>query len=202
VPQERIRVFYFGTDKTTPSLEFPKPTFSPKEFRTVRQALEGLPSPPMDHTPCTGDLLHRRTRLSAKNLRRLGLIPPGGGFENLPVELRADCHKIGAKKIGHRYVYGRLDPARPAGTITARFDSFTRGKFAHPFENRNITLREGARLQTFPDEFKFVGTQEQIASLIGNAVPPLLAEIIGRAIRIHLSGRENTKQLKIEQCLG
>ncbi len=102
-------------------------------------------------------------------------------MENLPVHLRVDCHKAGAEKIGHRYVYGRLAADRPAGTITARFDSFTRGKFAHPLQDRNITLREGARLQTFPDGFGFKGNQEDIACQIGNAVPPVLAEALARA---------------------
>lgn len=108
-------------------------------------------------------------------------------MEDLPVDLRVNCHKNGADRIGHRYVYGRLAPERPAGTITARFDSFTRGKFGHPKDPRNITLREGARLQSFPDEFRFVGTQEEIAAQIGNAVPPLLAESLARAAAQSLS---------------
>ena len=106
----------------------------------------------------------------------------------LPARLRVNAHRNGADRIGHRYVYGRLSYDKPASTITARFDSFTRGKFAHPTENRNITLREGARLQTFPDDFIFEGTQEQIAALIGNAVPPLLAETICREMARHLAG--------------
>jgi DNA (cytosine-5)-methyltransferase 1 len=133
------------------------------------------------------DPLHFRTNLSELNLERLRHIPPGGGFEDLPVELRVNCHKNGASKIGHRYVYGRLAPDRPAGTITARFDSFTRGKFAHPLEDRNITLREGARLQTFPDTFRFSGTQEEIAAQVGNAIPPLLATTIARAMSSYLT---------------
>src|SRR6185436_18146634 len=129
---------------------------------------------------------HRRTRLSALNLARLQHIPPGGGMEDLPIQLRADCHRDGPDKIGHRKVYGRLDPEAPAATITARFDSFTRGRFAHPFEDRNITLREGARLQTFPDTFAFKGTQEEIAALIGNSVPPRLAKEVGTALAAFL----------------
>src|SRR5258705_223078 len=79
-----------------------------------------------------------------------------------------------------------LSPSRHQHT--ARFDSFTRGRFGHPQEDRNITLREGARLQSFDGAFRFVGTQEQIAALIGNAVPPLLAEVIGRHVVRHLTG--------------
>jgi DNA (cytosine-5)-methyltransferase 1 len=135
-----------------------------------------------------GDALHRRIRLSAKNLERLSLIPPGGGFEDLPIEMRVDCHKSGAARIGHRSVYGRLAPDRPAATITARFDSFTRGRFGHPWEERNITLREGARLQGFPDSHSFYGTQEEIAAQIGNAVPPTLAYVFGKALKEFLEG--------------
>ena len=69
-----------------------------------------------------------------------------------------------------------------APTITARFDSFTRGKFGHPDQPRSISLREGALLQTFPLDYKFAGNKVDIARQIGNAVPPLLAEIIGKNI--------------------
>lgn len=69
-----------------------------------------------------------------------------------------------------------------ATTITARFDSFTRGKFGHPTQDRSISLREGALLQTFPEDFQFVGNKVDIARQIGNAVPPLMAKYIGRSI--------------------
>lgn len=189
VPQVRKRVFYCGwlTDRLPP-FRFPEATHPAHAFRTVWEAIGDLPSPPLDCSPLPGDPLHRRMRLSPTNLERLRFIPPGKGFEALPVELRVDCHKNGADRIGHRYVYGRLEPHAPAGTITARFDSFTRGKFAHPFEDRNITLREGARLQTFDDAHVFVGTQEEIAAQIGNAIPPMLAGVLGAALLRHLIG--------------
>jgi DNA (cytosine-5)-methyltransferase 1 len=79
-------------------------------------------------------------------------------------------------------VYGRLAWDRPAGTITARFDSLTRGRFGHPSEDRTISLREGARLQGFPDEFVFSGTKVEVARQIGNAVPPPLAFQLGKAL--------------------
>jgi DNA (cytosine-5)-methyltransferase 1 len=74
----------------------------------------------------------------------------------------------------------------PAPTITAMFDNFSRGRFAHPTEDRSITGREGARLQSFPDEFVFLGGKKDVARQIGNAVPPLLAKSLGEAIKAFL----------------
>lgn len=187
-PQIRRRVVFLAwRDHATPPPVL-QPTHPVRDYVTVDEAIGDLPIPPKDLTPSPEDLLHRRTRMSELNKRRLALIPPGGGFEHLPTELRVECHRDGPAKIGHRNVYGRLAPDEPAVTITARFDSFTRGKFAHPFEDRNISLREGARLQGFPDGHTFLGTQEEIAALIGNAVPPRLGEAIGRAVVHHLRG--------------
>ena len=69
-----------------------------------------------------------------------------------------------------------------APTITARFDSFTRGQFGHPEQDRTISLREGAMLQTFPADFTFTGNKVEIARQIGNAVPPNLAKHIGKSL--------------------
>ena len=114
-------------------------------------------------------------------------------MQDLPVDLRVSCHRNGADRIGHRYVYGRLAPDKPSATITARFDSFTRGRFGHPYEDRNITLREGARLQSFPDTFKFLGNQEPIAALIGNAVPPILATLVAQQMVRTLGERQTSR---------
>ena len=190
VPQRRRRVLCFGwRTADVPPFDPPPATHAEGIFRTVRDAIGDLPPPAPDRASASAsDPLHYRMRLSKKNLERLRLIPPGKGFESLPVDLRVECHKQGADRIGHRNVYGRLDADAPSATITARFDSFTRGMFAHPSEDRNITLREGARLQTFDDDFRFKGTQEEITALIGNAVPPLLAEVMGVAVATHLRG--------------
>lgn len=190
LPQLRRRVFFVGRKSSEGlNFSFPPPIQNKGHFRTVREAIADLPSPPDDFSPLPTDQLHRRMRISAKNLERLAIIPPGGGFESLPPEMRVACHRDGPAKIGHRNVYGRLDPDEPAGTITARFDSFTRGRFAHPWENRNISLREGARLQGFHDGHVFLGTQEEVAAQIGNAVPPPLAEAVARALHSALEKR-------------
>ncbi|WP_411838906.1 DNA cytosine methyltransferase [Paracoccus sp. ME4] len=199
VAQLRRRVVILGRRRgEAHSLEMPRPTCDPRSYLTVQDAIGDL-APPTLPKAQPSDPLHRQTRMSELNLERLRHIPPGGGMEDLPIRLRVDCHKAGADKIGHRNVYGRLASDRPAGTITARFDSFTRGKFAHPIEDRNITLREGARLQSFPDHFCFVGNQEDIACQIGNAVPPLLGEALARAVRKALNSSCSVKDHILEQ---
>ena len=195
VPQSRRRVMFYGWPEGEREFDFPAPTHGADDYLTVWDAIGDLPSPPADCTPLAGDPLHRRTRLSPLNLKRLQHIPPGGGMVDLPVDLRVACHRNGADRIGHRYVYGRLAPDKPSATITARFDSFTRGRFGHPYENRNITLREGARLQSFPDRFEFIGNQEPIAALIGNAVPPTLATLVARQI---VGTLEEPRTLRVE----
>lgn len=187
VPQLRRRVVFYGARYDVGEFQIGAAVHTGRP-RTVWDAIGDLPSPPADPRAETTDALHRRSRLSPLNLERLRQIPPGGGFEDLPVELRVDCHKAGADKIGHRNVYGRLAADQPAVTITGKFDSFTRGKFAHPYEDRNLTLREGARLQTFPDDFEFYGNREEIAAQIGNAVPPMVAEALARQLAAALDG--------------
>ena len=183
VPQSRRRVLFVGCRMGDPT---PATDFATKPRTTVREAFADLPPAAAAGAKGALDPLHITSRMSALNVERLRHIPPGGGFEDLPVEMRVRAHKNGAAKIGHRAVYGRLHPDRPAGVITARFDSFTRGRFAHPIEDRNITLREGARLQSFPDDFAFLGNREEITALIGNAVPPKVAESVGAILRAHL----------------
>ena len=185
VPQVRWRVFIVGErlDHGIGYFKFPQPDREPDRYMTVREALRDLPSPPEDgscHPFFTNH--YREARLSELNLRRIAAVPEGGGREHLPAHLQLPCH-VNNKNHRHLDVYGRLAWDRPSVTITARFDSFTRGRFGHPTENRTLTLREGARLQSFPDSFQFFGNREEVARQIGNAVPPLLARRLGQAIR-------------------
>lgn len=180
VPQRRKRIVLIGerTDIGF-SYSFPKPT---GEKRTVRETIGFLPPPPEDGKPHLNYPLHRRDRLSEKNLRRIKALQQGQGRDFLPEELLADCHRINSAIIGHRNVYGRMSWDEVAPTITARFDSFTRGLFGHPDQPRSISLYEGALLQTFPADFVFKGSKVEIARQIGNAVPPKLAKAIGESI--------------------
>lgn len=180
VPQRRKRYFIVGERKDLGEhYEYPHPL---DYRRTVRDVIGDLPSPPDDGTDHPDISLHRRDRLSPLNLKRMKSLKEGQGRDDLPMELRADCHKIDSSVIGFRNVYGRMVWDDVAPTITARFDSFTRGQFGHPVQNRSISLREGALLQCFPMDFVFTGNKVDIARQIGNAVPPLLAKQIGKSI--------------------
>lgn len=122
---------------------------------------------------------HQSRRLSQINLDRIREIPKDGGSrESLTGELVLKCHK---KALGHKDVYGRLAWQRPAPTITTRCVSLSNGRFGHPDQDRALTVREAARLQSFPDDYEFFGTGiDSQAKQVGNAVPVLLAEIITR----------------------
>ena len=180
VPQRRKRYIIVGERKDMGEhYVYPKPT---GKTVTVRETIEYLPEPPADGTDHPAFPLHRRDKLSEMNLKRIRAIHEGQGRDDLPEDLLADCHKVDSSIIGYRNVYGRMAWDDVAPTITARFDSFTRGKFGHPVQDRSISLREGALLQTFPDDFVFKGNKVDIARQIGNAVPPLMAESIGKSI--------------------
>lgn len=191
VPQRRRRVFVVGVRKNIyhKPFEFPDPTTPEGNRVTVRNAIGNLPEPPLDGTDHPKITHHRRDRLTPMNIRRIQALKPGQGREHLPDELLADCHKLSANKIGHRNVYGRMSWDSVAPTITARFDSFTRGLFGHPQQDRSVSLREGALLQTFPRDFNFSGSKVEIARQIGNAVPVKLAEIIGKQIISYYKSR-------------
>lgn len=181
VPQRRKRVIIVGEkrDKYPLKFTFPEPSFNKI---IVRDVIAHLPQPPSDGKDHEKFIHHRRDKLSLINIKRIKSLKPGQGMQYLPKCLLAECHKIGAEKIGHRNVYGRMHWDEVAPTITARFDSFTRGMFGHPEQNRSITLREGALLQTFPEDFIFSGNKVDIARQIGNAVPPNFAFSLGKQI--------------------
>ena len=182
VPQFRRRAFIVAIRKDlNTNFSFPEPTRLPEEYATVRDAIGDIPSPPEDFSEHPHHYNHRRVAMSDINFERISHVPEGGGRLDVPAHLQLPCHK---SSNGHRHldVFGRLSWNRPSGTLTAMFDNFTRGRFAHPQENRNITGREGARIQSFPDSFKFLGPKKEVAKQIGNAVPPLLGQAMGEAL--------------------
>jgi len=156
---------------------------------TVRQAIGDLPPPPGDYTEHPTIPNHIKCRITALNEERFRHVPQGGGWPDIPTHLRLDCHNgVDVTKGGWPDVYGRLSWDGQAPTITAGFDSFTRGRYGHPEQHRSLTLREGARLQGFPDSFRFYGTRYDVRLQIGNAVPPPLATAVGEAVIRVLSG--------------
>ena len=117
---------------------------------------------------------HVATSHSKLALERLALIPKGAGKEVLPAEHRTKSIYSGT--------WCRLIEDGVATTITTRFDTPSSGRFTHPILNRCVTVREAARLQTFPDDFIFYGTKTVQMKEVGNAVPPFLAREIARTI--------------------
>jgi DNA (cytosine-5)-methyltransferase 1 len=170
-------------------ISLPTPTHDPDSHRTVRDEISALP--PLSHGEVDhDDPLHRASRLSEKNVRRIESAKPGGTWRDWDDDLVADCHRVATGK-GYSSVYGRMSWTAPSPTITTQFYGFGNGRFGHPEQNRALTLREGALLQGFPHEYQFSRPGEtmhfkRIGRLIGNAVPVHLASAIARAVKSHL----------------
>lgn len=162
----------------------PKPTVRDRNsWSTVGDVLQGLPEPPNDYSDHPDFPNHQRARVTPINIERFSHVPQGGGWMDIPMDLRLKCHRtVDSTSGGWPDVYGRLRADGQCPTITGGFDSFTRGRYGHPFHDRPLTPREAARLQGFPDSFRFCGTRAHIRRQIGNAVPPPLAEAVGRSI--------------------
>ena len=128
---------------------------------------------------------HRAARLSPLNLRRIRATPAGGGWRDLPPRLLPDSRK--SEFAGFTDVYGRLRWDSPAPALTTRCISYSNGRFGHPEQDRAISVREAACLQTFPRDFVFTGNLNSQARQVGNAVPALLAQQIGEHIVSHVA---------------
>lgn len=149
--------------------------FNGSPWRTVRDAIGALPLGP------DGRNLHIARNPTAKSLLRYAAIPEGGNRWDMPLELQPACWI--RKTKGGTDLMGRLWWDRPAFTIRTEFFKPEKGRYLHPQAERPITHREAARLQSFPDDFRFVGSKIQIAKQIGNAVPPRLAFVVACAVR-------------------
>jgi DNA (cytosine-5)-methyltransferase 1 len=155
---------------------------------TVRDAIAHLPKLQAGQRD-PSDPLHVACRLSDLNLQRLHASQPGGTWRDWPPSLRAVCHR---KPTGDTYpsVYGRMEWDEPAPTITTQCFGYGNGRFGHPEQDRAITLREAAMLQTFPADYAFVPCGENVkfsllGRLIGNAVPVRLGEAIAETFQKH-----------------
>ncbi|WP_318556892.1 DNA cytosine methyltransferase [Geobacter anodireducens] len=188
IPQQRKRLVLLASKLGEISL------LTPQEFgngtRTVKEAIGDLP-PLEAGTSHPNDPLHQCSALSEINMRRIKASRPGGTWRDWPRELVTNCHK---KLSGKTYpsVYGRMTWEDPAPTMTTQFFGFGNGRFGHPEQNRAISLREGAILQSFPADYEFTRPGEQVCQksigrLIGNAVPVTLGEVIGTSLLSHVS---------------
>lgn len=188
LPQRRSRLVVMASLHGRIKLE--KPTYSPENYQTVEQVIGKLSPLAAGETDKT-DGLHRASRLSPMNLKRIRASVPGGSWADWDEELVAPCHRLKTGK-GYRSVYGRMKFDEPAPTITTQFFGFGNGRFGHPEQDRALSLREGAILQSFPSDYQFVSQGKRVqfkavGRMIGNAVPVLLGEVIGRSIASHLA---------------
>jgi DNA (cytosine-5)-methyltransferase 1 len=188
VPQARKRLVLIGSRLGLPSM--PRPiTAMNAEWRTVRQSICGLARLKQGQSD-PKDPIHVASRLTSRNLERIRASVPGGSWRDWPPHLIAPCHK---KKTGRSYpaVYGRMEWDAPAPTLTGQCYGFGNGRFGHPEQDRGISLREAAILQSFPKSYSFVQDSQPVCMtsvglMIGNAVPPLLGKAVGIAIKEHV----------------
>jgi DNA (cytosine-5)-methyltransferase 1 len=190
VPQQRKRLVLLASIHG--DVQLPWPTLEPRDFITVRSTIAHLPAIEAGKADAN-DAIHRSCRLSEINLKRIAASTPGGTWRDWPKHLVAKCHIL---ESGATYpsVYGRMIWDAPAPTITTQFFGYGNGRFGHPDQNRAISLREGAMLQSFPKKYKFHPPQtyvsaQRLGKLIGNAVPVKLGEAIGKAIKRHFFER-------------
>ena len=187
VPQTRRRLVLIASRMG--NIELAAPERKNSEFATVRKTIGTLGAIAAGGADAS-DPLHRASRLSERNLERIRQSAPGGTWRDWDASLRASCH---VKETGKTYpgVYGRMEWDRPGPTITTQFHGYGTGRFGHPEQDRALSLREGAMLQTFPEDYSFSPPGEPvrfraIARLIGNAVPVRVGMAIGRSIVRHL----------------
>ncbi len=207
VPQHRKRVIAVASLLGDPP--FPDPTHSAwgapgaQEIAgcpatpTVEEALEDLPPPASADAP-QGHVAPRASKLEQE---RIDALEPGQTMRDLPEDLWHDSYR---KRAFRRVKDGTPTEQRggaPAGLRRLRGDQPSKAitsaairELIHPDENRRLTLREAARLQTFPDHFEFKGSGAEQATLIGNAIPPRFAELLGRALSGHLSSHAGASE--------
>lgn len=173
VPQNRKRFVLLASKSDT--VKIPEGDYDgvSKSYKTVGDVIRNIePISAGETHPSIPN--HRASNLSSTNKERLK-------YRNRlewPAHLWLECHK---KTSGHSDTYGRMDWHKPAPTLTTKFFSYSTGRYGHPEQDRALSLREGALLQSFPLEYKFYDSSiQKVARQIGNAVPPKMAEAFGK----------------------
>jgi len=187
IPQNRKRLVLLASKLG--KINLIPPTHKESNFKTVRQTIGKLP--PIKHGETSkSDLLHKSSQLTSINLKRIRQSIPGGSWKDWDEDLLLACHK---KDSGKTYVsvYGRMEWDKPSPTMTTQCNGLGNGRFGHPEQDRAISLREAAMLQTFPKSYKFTSKKnslsiKQLATHIGNAVPVKLGKVIGKSIVQHV----------------
>ena len=195
IPQKRERFILLATriasSDEPPRIGLPPPIVNGNRYppgTTVREVIgveNGFFAIPAGHLD-PSDFMHTASGLSTNNLERIRRTPRDGGTraawrEDRDLQLPAYKGRDGCFSD----VYGRMKWDEPSPTITTRFNSLSNGRFGHPEEDRAISLREGATLQTFPTSFAFHGSLQERARQIGNAVPPAFARLLGTLLTRH-----------------
>ncbi|MCS6922608.1 MAG: DNA cytosine methyltransferase [Elioraea sp.] len=184
LPQRRRRLILLASRLGEPVLEPPS-----GRVTTLREAIGHLP-PIEPGVPHPEDPLHVTSGMTPLTLARVRATPPGGGWRDWPDELRLACYKR-PSGLSFAGVFSRLVWDAPAPTLTGSFYRVNAGPYVHPEQDRGLSLREGAILQGFPREFRFVPEGERVrlapvGRMIGNAVPPPLGAVVGRSLVRHL----------------
>lgn len=179
VPQRRRRLIVIALRGISRDKDLPTDLLSPSSHRrTVSDVLSALGSKDLSN-----DSLNIHRQLRSKTLARVKAIPVGGTRRDLPAEHQLDCHvRLDTGSRGATSSYGRMKLNEAAPTMTTRCTTPACGRFVHPTEDRGISLREAASIQTFPFGYSFVGGYDSIERQIGNAVPVDLASHIGRVV--------------------
>ena len=186
IPQSRRRLVLLasklGAIKIIPA------THTRQQYKTVQDTIGTLEVLAVGEVSAL-DPLHRTSTLSDINIKRIRQSKPGGTWMDWDEDLRSPCHK---KDSGRSYsgVYARMSWDSLAPTMTTQFYSYGTGRFGHPEQDRALSLREGALLQTFPPNYEFIDTElpfsiKRLGTHIGNAVPVRLGYIIGKSIIEH-----------------
>jgi DNA (cytosine-5)-methyltransferase 1 len=189
IPQHRRRLVLLAS--RLGKINMPTVTHrEPKTWISVKDAIGSLQRIAAGVKKNPVDRLHIASQLSDTNQKRIRKSFPGGTWSDWPEALRADCHQ---KESGQSYknVYGRMVWDQPSPTMTTLCFGFGNGRFGHPEQDRAISLREAAILQSFPRRYKFCAKGETpefrtVGRMIGNAVPPGLGKAIGRALASHV----------------
>lgn len=177
VPQERFRSIVIGMKK---EFVLPKGYLHPSEYRTVRDAIAHLPAVAAG-VAAPDDPMHKSASHKKSTIKVIKQVPHDGG--NRPVGIGPKCLD---KTKGFSDVYGRLFWDKPSITITHYARNPASGRYTHPEQDRGLTAREAAILQSFPNGFEFCGKSDDIYRQIGEAVPPMLSSAIAASVLIEL----------------